>query len=544
MVNGYGDYGDSGYQFQPNFLTTLANLWGENSRKTMEAVASQQDRLQEIGLRRRITQMDFEDKTEDQLFKRWLNNNLMTSPRAGNAFNPQTNQQPQQPQNLLTNNQSLPMPTAGGYPGVQPPTQPIPPPQVVQQPGITGQPAGQQPGGPGQVDLSKIPPQFRARYQVYQRQQLKEAINDIGVLEKAFGRENVIKNWDKLQGLNPMFSQFNIKDWEMDSNGIITKTDPESGQKFKFWIDNKGDPHPLTGSKATEANARMAVSDEFLKAMAERQFNFPLSETQIKQLDPSLVRRAEISGVIQRVEDPNTNRISYSPPKEATTQAAGFRYPVNMPAPGMVGVTYSKRSGKYTDSQTGQELTRAQVIEKYGEGSVLAADKSALKQLTDREALITTFTNRIEANVPIVLDAIKDIKNNNPRLINQAFNNARQYLQGSGKWVAAQTAIISLSNEIQRVESNSLGIGGQGQEERAMWRKIHDPNMTWKDWEDITKMILKLGRTARESIGKQKRNYQIDFCQTLELIHLPVGLRKKNLFQHFKKSYAYISGLT
>jgi hypothetical protein len=193
------------------------------------------------------------------------------------------------------------------------------------------------------------------------------------------------------------------------------------------------------------------------------------------------------------------------------------RIPPFSPAPGMFMTTFNRKTGKYVDPTTNQEVTREEGVKRFGEGAILAADKHALQQLTDRETLISTFTSRIRANVPIVLDAIKDIGNTNPRLLNQGINESKQFLMGSGKWVAAQTAILALSNEVQRVESNALGIGGQGQEERKMWAKIHDPNMTLKDWQDISKMLLKLGNTAEGAIKDQREELSKRFSKDIGL---------------------------
>lgn len=305
-----------------------------------------------------------------------------------------------------------------------------------------------------------------------------------------------------------------IGKYEDEIQQLLAQGKPEDSPEIKVRRDAiaKLAERPETGTAKT-----MEVSDKWLKALSQKNFNYPLSPEQVKQLDPGLVREAETYNVIQRVEDPNTNKVSYVPKGEAPTLAAGFRYPTYMPAPGMVGVSYSRRTGKYSDSATGQQLTREQAIGRFGEGAILSADKAALTQLTEREQLISIFVNRIDANVPIVLDAIKDIKNTDSRLLNQGINQLQQYFIGSGKWQAVQTATRSLSNEVQRVESNALGIGGQGEEERRVWAKIHDPNMSLKDWGILANMILKLSHTAKKAVGDQRKELSNRFKRDVGL---------------------------
>ncbi len=168
------------------------------------------------------------------------------------------------------------------------------------------------------------------------------------------------------------------------------------------------------------------------------------------------------------------------------------------------GIVFNRKTGKYSDTTTGKEFDRQELVNQYGVYAAINADKMALGELTKREQLIKVFTNRIDANVPIVLDAVRDVKNTNARLYNQAINTGKQYLIGSGKWTALQTAMQSLSNEVQRVETGQLGIGGQGTEDRKIWAKFHDPNMSFKDIEEVCNMITKLSKTAVKVIEEQR----------------------------------------
>ncbi len=168
------------------------------------------------------------------------------------------------------------------------------------------------------------------------------------------------------------------------------------------------------------------------------------------------------------------------------------------------GIIFNRKTGKYTDSNSGQEMSREKLTTLYGERAMLDADKSALRDLSKRYELISIFANRIDANVPIVKEASKLVNNTDARLYNAAINKSKQFLLGSGQWAALQTSLLALSNEVQRIESNSLGIGGQGQEERKVWAKIHDPNLSFKDLDILLDMITKLSRTAKGAVNKQR----------------------------------------
>lgn len=168
------------------------------------------------------------------------------------------------------------------------------------------------------------------------------------------------------------------------------------------------------------------------------------------------------------------------------------------------GIIFNRKTGKYTDSTSGQEMSREKLTTLYGERAMLDADKSALRDLSKRYELISIFANRIDANVPIVKEASKLVNNTDARLYNAAINKSKQFLLGSGQWAALQTSLLALSNEVQRIESNSLGIGGQGQEERKVWAKIHDPNLSFKDLDILLDMITKLSKTAKGAVNKQR----------------------------------------
>ena len=95
-----------------------------------------------------------------------------------------------------------------------------------------------------------------------------------------------------------------------------------------------------------------------------------------------------------------------------------IRYPTKVQAANLPpGIVFDRRSGKYSDSETGRELSRRELAVQYGERAVMDADKAAYRDIDKRGELIATFpVNRIEANTKIVFDPSKALGNKDPKL--------------------------------------------------------------------------------------------------------------------------------
>jgi len=182
------------------------------------------------------------------------------------------------------------------------------------------------------------------------------------------------------------------------------------------------------------------------------------------------------------------------------------RYPTQMQAANLPpGINFDRRTGKYTDAETKRELSRRELSGLYGERAVMEADKAAYRDIDKRGELIGTFVNRIEMNTPIVMEAAKKLGNTDIKLLNVPLNRAKRHM-GSGEWSALQLAITSLSNEIAKVESGSLGIAEVSVEQAKIMRLIHDPNLSINDLQKVLNMGIKLGKTSVAAINKQKED--------------------------------------
>lgn len=129
----------------------------------------------------------------------------------------------------------------------------------------------------------------------------------------------------------------------------------------------------------------------------------------------------------------------------------------------------------------------------------------AYNEVTKRQQLIATFTNRIDRNSDIVLNLAGKVNKMNPRLANVPINRLRSVL-GSGDLQALELALTSLSNEIAKVESGSLGVAGASVEQMAIMRKIHDPNLNLADMTKVINTGKLLGKTSLDAIQDQRKD--------------------------------------
>lgn len=131
----------------------------------------------------------------------------------------------------------------------------------------------------------------------------------------------------------------------------------------------------------------------------------------------------------------------------------------------------------------------------------------ALKDLTKRKELIGTFTNRIDENTKVVERIAKKYGNQAPRLVNMPVNKLAQVM-GSGDYASLKLALKSLSNEIAKVESGSLGISEVSVEQAKYMEKIHDADMTFGDLMKVLETGKQLGKTSMSAINKQRKDLQ------------------------------------
>lgn len=174
-----------------------------------------------------------------------------------------------------------------------------------------------------------------------------------------------------------------------------------------------------------------------------------------------------------------------------------FQQATNLPA----GYTFNRKTGKF-QAPDGTEVSPMDFAGLFGEGAGQKADMSALRDLTKRRELIGSFTNRIDANTKVVEQLAKKYGNTDARLLNIPINKLKQYM-GSGEFASLQLALRSLSNEIAKVESGSLGIAEVSVQQAEAMNKIHDPNLSVADMMKVLETGKLLGRTSMGAIDEQ-----------------------------------------
>jgi uncharacterized protein YdcH (DUF465 family) len=104
-----------------------------------------------------------------------------------------------------------------------------------------------------------------------------------------------------------------------------------------------------------------------------------------------------------------------------------------------------------------------------------------------------------------VLDLAKKINNKDSRMANVPINKLKSML-GSGDLQALDLALTSLSNEIAKVESGSIGIAGVSIDQAKIMARIHDRDLSLNDLKKVIDTGKLLGKTSIDSLKKQRKD--------------------------------------
>jgi hypothetical protein len=137
------------------------------------------------------------------------------------------------------------------------------------------------------------------------------------------------------------------------------------------------------------------------------------------------------------------------------------------------------------------------------------AQTMAMGDIKKREQLQETFISKIEQNVKTLETAKKKYGGEYNRLANIPINKLNEYL-GSGDLASLKLVLRSISNEVAKVESGSLGIAEVSVTQAEAMNKIHDANMTLGDLMTVANMSLELGHNARNAIKSQLSDLQTE----------------------------------
>jgi uncharacterized protein (DUF433 family) len=128
------------------------------------------------------------------------------------------------------------------------------------------------------------------------------------------------------------------------------------------------------------------------------------------------------------------------------------------------------------------------------------AQKKALDNNEVYRFAAERFVNVIDQNIELVKKLKKNYGMNYGKLVNTAANNIIQGVPGSGDLMSLQQVLISLSNEVAKVESGSMGIAEVSVEQAKVWKKIHDYNLNESDLDKVLDTSKQLGEIRRRSL--------------------------------------------
>lgn len=153
---------------------------------------------------------------------------------------------------------------------------------------------------------------------------------------------------------------------------------------------------------------------------------------------------------------------------------------------------YAKQQGlNGVDVSTKQLLTKAQGM--------------ALNQVQKMDTAQGIFINKIDENTKTLARIKEKYKVNYDRWANVPLNKVQEFV-GSGDLAAIKLAAKSLSNEVAKVESGSLGIQEVSVEQARYMEKVHDVNLSFAEIMKVANMGIELGKNARVATKKERQS--------------------------------------
>ena len=139
--------------------------------------------------------------------------------------------------------------------------------------------------------------------------------------------------------------------------------------------------------------------------------------------------------------------------------------------------------------------------------AMFKARQMALQDVTKRKGLISTFVNRIDGQSNLVEKLAKKYNLTDPRFVNMGVNELAKFV-GSGDLASLKLVITSLSNEVAKVESGSLGIAAVSIDQAKIMARIHDENLKVGELMKVVQAGKALGKTSMDAANKSQKDIE------------------------------------
>lgn len=130
------------------------------------------------------------------------------------------------------------------------------------------------------------------------------------------------------------------------------------------------------------------------------------------------------------------------------------------------------------------------------------AYKTAMTDIAKFSERVKVYTRVIEKNSDYLETIASKYNLTGPRFANMPVNGLRQFM-GSGDFAALKLALKSLSNEVAKVESGSLGIAEVSVEQGKVMERIHDPNLSFGELMKVVQTGRQLGENREAALEQQ-----------------------------------------
>lgn len=145
-----------------------------------------------------------------------------------------------------------------------------------------------------------------------------------------------------------------------------------------------------------------------------------------------------------------------------------------------------------------------------------AAVGKAIGQHENFRRAVENYIGVIDQNVKTIRDYRQKYGTNYGKAINYVANRVRSGAPatGAGDLAALQLALVSLSNEVAKVESGSLGIAEVSQQQASLMHSLHSMNLDASDLDKVLAMSVQLGRNRKRAMDEEAKVLRVRYGET------------------------------
>ena len=382
-----------------------------------------------------------------------------------------------------------------------------------------------------------------------QQAQIKTAAETLKSLKTAFGRNNVVQNWDSIKGLHPLFSKMDPEN--ITEDGYIVNN--AEGKKIGEWIQNPegGNPQFIPEPRetpTTETNARLwkeaqlrkehpewtveqvkgEAANQIIKDRNEAKrenITFTLNQKEKKEIDKEARIRERGFHGLQSDEKAVVffeMALKSKDPKLAWGDRQGYndllreysRWKIDtLGDPGIEDVVRAKHPD-WSDTQIKKQAEYDQAQKVNARLALMQTDYRAgdasVKNQKKVFDMMNGFVLNLNKQVVEVSKLLTEADRFGLKLASIPLVEVKKRIRGSGLEANIKSYLLEISNEIGKLSTGSAAsVRELGENAQIKWEKIHDTTMP------VSQLLMVLNTTRDQAnLRIQSSQEAMDFTRS------------------------------